>query len=49
MQNKTGIGRLVFAIVVIMIGAAIAYLVSSQGDTGSVPGQTDDEMEVVPS
>lgn len=49
MQNKTGIGRLVFATVVIMIGAAIAYLVFSQGDTGSVPDQTDDEMEVVPS
>jgi hypothetical protein len=49
MQNKTGIGRLVFAIVVMVIGAAIAYLVLSQGNTGSVPDQTNDEMEVVPS
>ncbi len=48
-QKDRGIGRWIVGIVVIVILAAIAYVVFSQGETGSVPDETNDEMEVVPS
>ncbi|WP_156385676.1 hypothetical protein [Devosia sp. Root685] len=49
-SGNRGIGRVLIIILVAAAIAAIAYVVLSQGGgSGSVPDQTNDEMEVAPS
>jgi beta-lactam-binding protein with PASTA domain len=49
-SRERGMGRILVIIAVAAIVAAAAYMVISQtGGSGSVPDQTNDEMEVAPS